>query len=216
MQSFRARCIALCICFAPLGLGHAAPPQATPAQPVAAVVPAAPAMNQDELAQYVKKEFGTKFTLSPMMPRGVGGQIVKGAAPIVLLTADLDGDGMEDAVIVVQSKNPMVDEKDFNYKVIDPYDGYFGFGDVRITRQFTTQDTENEHILLIVHSWRQTVPKAKYAIINLPFENLSIDRVVAKKKTRVAIKTEEGGILTSSVYWDGKRYRYEPGTGDAE
>ena len=48
-------------------------------------------------------------------------------------------------------------------------------------------------------------------IINLPFDNLALTQTSLKKKTRTAIATEEGGLGGSVVFWDGKRYRYEPG-----
>jgi hypothetical protein len=229
MTSLQARLlVALLSCLAPIVFLSSAP-QDSPTVPSSqaasktagqAAAQSAPktetalAMSSGDLAVYVKKEFGPAFTLSPVVPHGAAGQLIKGAQPILLLTGDLDGDGMEDAVIVTQVKNALLDQQQFNYKVADPYNGYFGFGDPRITHQFATQEPEREHALLVVHSWRQTAPKAKFVIINLPFDSLSLSRAMIKKKVRLAIVTEEGGMVHSSVYWDGKRYQYEPDTGD--
>ena len=38
--------------------------------------------------------------------------------------------------------------------------------------------------------------------------------MTVKKKQRTTLITREGGIVDSLVYWDGKRYKYEPGTGE--
>ncbi len=170
-----------------------------------------------ELGDYVTRQFGGDIKIAPFTPRGVGGQVLKGAPPILLLTGDLDGDGTEDAVIVAKTgANPLLAQEQFGYKVIDPYDSYYGFGDTRITRQFTMQDSDRENALLIVHNWRAATPKNKLVIINLPFDRLALQQVTLKKKPRTVIMTEEAGLMQSTVYWDGKRYRYEPGTGESE
>lgn len=151
------------------------------------------------------------------MPRGVGGQVQRNAAPILLLTGDLDGDGTEDAVIIAKAGgNPLGGQQQHGYKVVDPFDSYFGFGDPRITRQFGSSDPDRDYALLVIHNWRAATPKAKFVIINLPFDRLWLQPSTLKKKTRTAIMTEEAGLMQSTVYWDGKRYRYVPGTGEAE
>ncbi len=149
--------------------------------------PVAPAMNLADLADYVQKQFGEQFKVKPLQPRGVGGQLLKGTPAVTILTGDLDGDGVEDAAIVAHAPgNPLTQQQDFGYRVIDPYDTYFGWGDPRTTRQFTAVDPENERALLVIHSWRSATPKAKYVIINLPFENLTLTRLTIKKKLRAA------------------------------
>jgi hypothetical protein len=129
----------------------------------------------------------------------------------LLLTGDLDGDGQEDAVIVVRAKEPLADELKFGYKVIDPYDQFYGWGDAHDTARFIADDSEYTRILLIVHSWRAATPKAKFAIINLPFDTVKVEEVTIKKRQRVAINAVEQDLMRSYVFWDGKRYRYEPG-----
>lgn len=155
------------------------------------------AQNAPNPTEFVSLQFGTEFIYLDKFP---------------VLTGDLDGDGTEDAVFVVTSKsNPLLSEEQFHYKVIDPYDEYFGFGDPRVTTGFNAHDPEQVKYILVVHNWRAATPKAKFVVINLPFEKLSISRIPTKKKKMkvvTAITAEELGGLTSAIYWDGKRYRW--------
>ena len=154
---------------------------------------------------FVKKSFGTEFTLKTEF------------AP---LTGDINGDGVEDLVLVAQTKNPMLDEGGFNYTVQDPYHAFFGFGDPRITSGFATEDPERKgFVLLIIHgadadAWRAATPKAKFVLINIPFkEILGLRRIRIKKKVLLAIGIAEygGTETTSAIFWDGKKkYKYEP------
>lgn len=179
--------------------------------------PPAALPNQAEIADLVAKQFGAEFKPAPFLPRGVGGQLQRNAAPILLLTGDLDGDGTEDAVIVAKAgANLLAGQQQYGYKVVDPFDSYFGFGDPRVTRQFGSADPGRDYALLVIHNWRAATPKAKFVIINLPFDRLWLQPSTLKKKSRTAIMTEEAGLMQSTVYWDGKRYRYVPGTGEAE
>jgi hypothetical protein len=161
------------------------------AQPAKAAVPA---LSSDALKQIVAREFGASFELLDIAP----------------LFLDMDGDGSEDAVLIATSKNPLVDATELRYKVVDPYDEYFGFGDPKITAGFSPTQIGPPRFLLVLHGWRETAPKAKYVIINLPFDKLSAGRTLRKKKAVAAIVAEEAGGLTSNVYWDGKKYKWEP------
>jgi hypothetical protein len=125
-----------------------------------------------------------------------------------VLTADLDGDGAEDAVAVATADDPMLDQDAFHYKVIDPYSSSFGIGDPRITSQFSAHG-DKPRLVLVVHNWR--APKAKFVILNLSFEKLSISRTRLKKKTVPAILAEEAGGFRSLVFWDGKKWKWEDG-----
>src|SRR5689334_22885679 len=80
-----------------------------------------------DLAAVVKQQFGSTFTL----PKGY---------PTPLITADFDGDGVEDVAIVADSKEPMPDSYEFKYTVVDPYNSYFGFGNPAVTSSFNTSD----------------------------------------------------------------------------
>jgi hypothetical protein len=154
---------------------------------------------------FVKQRFGTEFTLKPAFPP---------------MTGDIDGDGVEDLILVAQARNPMLDEGGFSYSVQDPYHAFFGFGDPKITSGFASEDPERKgFVLLIIHgagadAWRSATPKAKFVLINIPFkEILGLRRVMIKKKVTMAIGIAEygGTQTTSAIYWDGKKkYKYEP------
>ncbi len=152
--------------------------------------------------EYISAQFGPAFLYLDKFP---------------VLTGDLDGDGTEDAVFVTTSKdNPLLDEDQFHYKVIDPYDEYFGWGDPRVTTSFNAHDPAQVKYILIVHNWRAETPKAKLVVINLPFEKLNITRIPAKKKNKKpvpAITAEDLGGMMSAIYWDGKKYRWSSMSG---
>ena len=140
----------------------------------------------------------------------------------VISTADLDGDGIEDAVIVAHCKNPLIDEAEHNFKVLDPYNAFYGYSDPKVTSQFASEDPASRgRVLLVIHgngadAWRSSAPKAKFVIINLPFKQVGVKRLMLKKKPVSAIFAEESGgeHTNSALFWDGKKYRYQPlGTG---
>jgi hypothetical protein len=161
--------------------------------------PSAPAVD-DALVQ---KQFGSTCKL------------VAGPQP---LTADLDGDGIEDLVVVAHCKNPLLDTAEDNFQVIDPYNTFYGYGDTKITSQFASEDPLTRGlVLLVIHgagpeAWRAATPKAKFLIINLPFKQVIIRKLTVKKKVVLGIYAEESGAdnMTSVVFWDGKKYRYMP------
>ena len=133
-------------------------------------------------------------------------------------TADLDRDGIEDAVIVAKCTNPLLDETENNFKVFDPYNSFFGYGDTKATSQFASADPlARSRVLLIIHgagadAWRTNKPKAKFVIINLPFKQIAVRKLMVKKKAVMAIYAEESSAdqMTSAIFWDGKKYRYQP------
>ena len=161
---------------------------------LAAAAQQAPAPPLDA-QQICAHEFGEQFKLDPKF------------AP---LTADLDGDGQPDLVLVATAKNPLSGELDYHYHAIDPYDGYFGWSNARDTVQFSATNVGASRYVLVVHNWR--APKEKFVIINLPFDSLEIGRIaIKKKKTTVnTIHAVELGGLGADVYWDGKKYKWEP------
>ncbi|HZI55165.1 MAG TPA: hypothetical protein VFF39_00250, partial [Verrucomicrobiae bacterium] len=75
--------------------------------------PAAPGADAAQLSALVKQQFGETFTIPAKFP-----------TPII--TADFDGDGVEDVAIVANSKDPLPDSYAFKYDVSDPYHAYFG------------------------------------------------------------------------------------------
>src|SRR5512146_20239 len=63
------------------------------------------------------REFGPSFQIDKTFP---------------VLTADLDGDGAEDVIVVATGKEVLVGQVEFHYKVIDPSNAYFGYGDPKV------------------------------------------------------------------------------------
>lgn len=154
--------------------------------------------------EFVQKQFGSTCELIP------------GPQPLI---GDLDGDGVDDIVMVAHCKNPVMDQADDNFVLVDPYNAFFGYGDTRVTSQFASEDPKTKGIvLLVIHgngpdAWHADKPKAKFVIINLPFKQVALRKLAVKKKTTVmAIYAEESGAdnMTSATYWDGRKYRYAP------
>src|SRR6266849_4623903 len=168
------------------------PPPARAKSPV-------PAVTDDD----VRKEFGDNCSLLAGPPQFVG---------------DLDGDGVDDLVIAARCKNPMADQAEYGFLVTDPYNSFLGFGEVKVTSTFASDEPERRGLsLLIVHGaekdgWRAETPKAKFVLINLPFKSLSVKKLALKKRTILGIYMEEKGEgenTSSVVFWDGKKYRYQ-------
>ena len=172
-----------------------------------AQVPAAAPKKIDN--DFVRQQFGDQFTLLDMSP-AVG---------------DLDGDGVEDIVIAARCKNPMIDQAEHHFVVVDPLNDFYGYGDPRITTTFSEGNPALRGLaVLIIHgagpeAWRNPTPKAKFVIVNLPFKAISVRKLqLNKKKTIEALYVEEAGDMgqSSAVFFDGKKFRYVPMGGDME
>jgi hypothetical protein len=153
---------------------------------------------------FVHKQFGDNCSLLPDLPQ---------------FTGDLDDDGIDDLVVVARCKNPMADKDEYSFQVSDPYDAFMGFGNVKETSSFGSDEPGQRGIsLLIIHgaeknAWRSEKPKAKFLLINLPFKTLTVKRLALKKKILLGVYMEEKGEgenTSSVVFWDGKKYRYQP------
>jgi len=141
------------------------------------------------------KQFGQEFKVDPRFEPLLG---------------DFDGDGSEDLALIAVSKHPLGNSGAFNYKVSDPYDTYFGVGDPKITTAFSTFGDGTGHCIVIMHNWKAATPKAKWVIVNVPFEKIAPGTVTWKKKTIAAVATVEADGMSSLVFFDGKKYRWEP------
>lgn len=161
----------------------------------------------EDLSALVKKQFGATFS-------------VGGGEPAIVLVADFDGDGVPDVAIVADSKDPLPDSYEFKYTVTDPYNSFFGLGNPSMTAHFNSVDPKHNHDLLIIfgagaEAWHSATPKAKFVLINVPFDTVEVGRLLVKKDKPpiYIIKAVESQIMDSSVYWDikKKRWRWQPG-----
>ncbi|HXZ78879.1 MAG TPA: hypothetical protein VEG30_03055 [Terriglobales bacterium] len=186
--------------FAGLSICSLAAAQAAPAAQSAAPAPAASATSPEQAArseaiqQFIEKNFGPDLKYDPAFAPFVG---------------DFDGDGEEDVILIARGKNVMGAEGQFQYRVQDPYDAYYGFGNARIMAQYTTGGPQERHFL-VVHGWKLQTPKAKFVLVNVPFEQAAMSHATLKKKMVSAITTHEAAGLSALIFFDGKKYRWEP------
>jgi hypothetical protein len=158
---------------------------------------------------FVHSQFGDQFTLIADVPPAVG---------------DLDGDGVEDIVIAARCKNPMLDQGEHNFVVIDPYYEFFGYGDPKLTTTFSEGNPAlRGMVMLIIHGsgpngWRSPTPKAKFVVVNLPYKTIAVRKMHLRKKNIYAVYVEEAGELgdTSAIFFDGRKFRYAPMGGEME
>jgi len=160
--------------------------------------PAAPSAN--DMQAIISAQFGTEFVPAQNFP---------------VLTGDFNGDGIEDVAVVVMSRGALQTDTS-RFRVIDPSSEYFGLGDPKITSQFASQYPGGSRYLLIIHgmgkeAWRVKEPKECFVLINLSFDHIAVGHVEKKKKVMDDINLEETGILSSFLYWNGRRYKWQPG-----
>lgn len=180
--------------------------------------PAAPANVPGDLQDVVKKQFGASFLVA-LNPGTVMMTHIKQDDDMPwtpFMTGDVNGDGIEDAIIVARSKDALGGEAQYNYKVLDPMNQYFGWGNPKVTSTFATDDPVHNTLVLVIHGagkegWRAEKPAAKFVLINLRFDRLSLSGATYKKKAVAAVRVEESDGIASLVFWDGKKYKYLPG-----
>lgn len=137
--------------------------------------------------------------------------------------ADMDGDGVEDLVVVTRCNDPLIGAADFNYTVQDPYYASNGYGNPQITAQFNSGDPGRNNLVLVIlgngpEGWKTEKPKAKWVFINLPFDHIASSHVILGKKKKmrklaaVGLEENEDGAA-SVVFWDGKHWRWQDVTG---
>ncbi len=158
---------------------------------------------------FVHQQFGDQFTLVASVSPAYG---------------DLDGDGVEDVVIAARCKNPMIDQSEHNFSVIDPYNAFFGYGNPQVTTTFSEGDPALRGLVILIidgfgpEAWRSPKPKAKYVIVNLPYKAIYVRKFTLRKKKIEALYVREAGNLGSSsaVFFDGRKFQYVPMGGDME
>ena len=74
-----------------------------------------------DLQEIVKAQFGPDFKVAAEKSNGLKYLKPQADTWVPFLVADLDGDGVQDAIIVTRCAKPMARAVDFNYTVIDPY-----------------------------------------------------------------------------------------------
>ena len=156
---------------------------------------------QSPLESLVEKQFGTDFSVDERFEP---------------MYADFDADGREDLAIIGFSKHPLGGSAKYKYTVVDPYDTYFGVGDPQITTHYAGFSDGSSHCILFIHDWKGEAAKSKWVIVNVPFNKVAPGLVTMKKKTVPAVATVEVGGLSSLVYFDGKKYKWEPNEFDDE
>lgn len=173
-------------------------------------VPAAPASIVPDAAT-VKKLIHDQF--------GSGYKPLPGFAPLV---ADFDGDGVEDLALAAKAVNPLLNAVEYHYTVLDPYHSFFGYGNPKVMMEYGADDPRLQgQVIIIVHGsrdggWRAAQPKSKFVIVNLPYTRLLLSHVLRHKKPLAAVAAEEPDKVTSVIFWDGKKYKYEPMGADAD
>jgi hypothetical protein len=179
--------------------------QQVPAAPGNTASPGTP--DAATVRQIIHDQFGSGYKMLPEF------------APLV---ADFDGDGVEDLAVAAKAVNPLLNAVEYHYTVIDPYHSFFGYGNPKVTMEFGADDPRQEgHVILIVHgagegAWHAAQPKSKFVVVNLPYNKLTLSHVLLHKKPVGAVAAEEPDRVTSVIYWDGKKYKYEAMGADSD
>jgi hypothetical protein len=190
--------------------------------PPSTEAPTAPVELPADLTKVVAAQFGPDCKIATSKSSLVVNYRVKTAEKWTpFLTADLDNDGIEDAIIVARCSNALGRKDEFNYSMIDPYMAYHGYGDPKITAEISSGDPMQGHAVLIIHgsgaeAWRAEKPKSKFLVLNLPFSDLGVTKAVTRKgkPAIAALLLQEGETMSSLLYWDGKKYKWRDSLGN--
>jgi hypothetical protein len=240
MRALRIACLLVFLNVLSYAQTTPAPPASAPATKTPADTPAPGPSDANSLAagapnipadlqEIVKKQFGPSFKVALQRSNTTRylhqPEHVQEWSP--LLVGDLDGDGVEDAVIVARVKNVFSGQIPFAYSVIDPYFAAFGYGDPKNTAGLAEERPEQDYVVLVIHgagpeAWRNPKPKSKVVMINLPFNTINVAPMNVAKKNKpakqmsVIILEEDGTSQSSLVVWDGKTYRWRDMGGPGE
>ena len=95
---------------------------------------------------------------------------------------------------------------------------HLGTGETYFLNADEAMPTAKKKVIILgsgPEGWRAATPKAKFVIINLPFDEIAVGRMLIKKNKPpiFVIKARESQIMDSAVWWDAKkkRWRWEPG-----
>ncbi len=151
--------------------------------------------------EVVLKQFGKEFLIMTELP-----------APF--LTGDFDGDGVQDAAVIVRAHHPLAQKGEFDFIAFSPEDEYYGYGDPKVMTGTEWERWEDRKLILVIHgegkdAWRSEHPKGKFLLLNLPFNTFYVMSTKIKKKPQDVI-AGESSVMSSIVYWTGKKYKYDP------
>jgi hypothetical protein len=189
----------------------------------------APALPAD-LQQIVDKQFGRNFKVAfeRTRPRRYLHNNDADVPWTPLLITDLDGDGVQDAVIVARVRNAFAGQVPYHYSVIDPYMAAQGYDNPMLTAGVSSERPDDTgYVVLTIHGmgadgWRAATPKSKWVMIDLPFNTINVAPMPVGKKGKsaktlgVIVLEEEGTSQSSVVVWDGKKYRWRDMGGPGE
>jgi hypothetical protein len=85
-----------------------------------------------------------------------------------------------------------------------------------MTASYGKNDPDHNHDLLVImgagpESWHAAMPKAKYVLINVPFDSIEVGRMLLKKNKPpiFVIRAIEARLMDSNVYWDAKKKKWK-------
>ena len=140
----------------------------------------------------VEREFGSRFKVVAKFPPMFG---------------DFDGDGKEDLAVIVTG-SPARDQAGHSYKLIDPYDSFFGYGDVRITMSFPIHA---EGQALCGHRSRlaRRAPQGEIRHREFALRAHRGQPRPVEEEARLGAFHHRSTGTQAEVFWDGKKYRWQ-------
>ena len=133
-----------------------------------------------------------------------------------MLLGDLDGDGTEDAVFIVTGGSPLIGAGAFNYTVLDPYDGYWSFGDPKLNTHVAQTDAGPHYYVLVVSRLAGREGQGEIRVHQSAVQADCVSRrpkwardcLRKNKKVVAAIATVESDGQQGAVFWNGRTYKF--------